>query len=46
MPQIAIAGTGIAGLNAALTPQDVGPSCSSYEASNRNRGVFPSWISA
>ncbi len=38
MPQIAIVGAGIAGLNAALTLQDAGLSCSLYEASNRVGG--------
>ncbi len=38
MPRIAIVGAGIAGLNAALTLQDVGLSCSIYEASNRIGG--------
>ncbi len=38
MPQIAIVGAGIAGLNAALTLQDAGLSCSIYEASNRVGG--------
>ncbi len=38
MPQIAIVGAGIAGLNAALTLQDAGLSCSIYEASNRIGG--------
>jgi monoamine oxidase len=38
MPQIAIVGAGIAGLNAALTLQDAGLSCSVYEASNRIGG--------
>ena len=38
MPQIAIVGAGIAGLNAALTLQDAGLSCSLYEASNRIGG--------
>jgi monoamine oxidase len=38
MSQIAIVGAGIAGLNAALTLQDAGLSCSIYEASNRIGG--------
>ncbi|GCE24350.1 flavin monoamine oxidase family protein [Dictyobacter kobayashii] len=38
MPQIAIVGAGIAGLNAALTLQDAGLSCAIYEASNRIGG--------
>ncbi len=38
MPQIAIVGAGIAGLNAALTLQDAGLSCSIYEASDRVGG--------
>lgn len=38
MPQIAIIGAGIAGLNAALTLQDAGLSCSIYEASDRVGG--------
>src|SRR5215470_6684724 len=38
MPRIAIAGAGIAGLNAALTLQDAGLSCSIYEASDRIGG--------
>ncbi len=38
MPQIAIVGAGIAGLNAALTLQDAGLSCDIYEASNRVGG--------
>src|SRR6202049_1374901 len=38
MPQIAIVGAGIAGLNAALTLQDAGFSCSIYEASDRIGG--------
>jgi monoamine oxidase len=38
MPEIAIVGAGIAGLNAALTLQDAGLSCSIYEASNRIGG--------
>src|SRR5260221_3138782 len=38
MPRIAIVGAGIAGLNAALTLQDAGLSCSVYEASNRIGG--------
>ena len=38
MPQIAIVGAGIAGLNAALTLQDAGLPCSLYEASNRLGG--------
>ncbi len=38
MPRIAIVGAGIAGLNAALTLQDAGLSCSIYEASNRIGG--------
>ncbi len=38
MPQIAIIGAGIAGLNAALTLQDAGLSCCVYEASNRIGG--------
>ncbi|MFL5702148.1 MAG: flavin monoamine oxidase family protein, partial [Ktedonobacteraceae bacterium] len=38
MPQVAIVGAGIAGLNAALTLQDAGLSCSIYEASNRIGG--------
>src|SRR2546430_11078233 len=38
MPQIAIVGAGIAGLNAALTLQDAGLSCSIYEASDRIGG--------
>ncbi len=38
MPRIAIVGAGIAGLNAALTLQDAGLSCSLYEASNRVGG--------
>src|SRR5438270_13244969 len=36
--RIAIIGVGIAGLNAALTLQDAGLSCSVYEASNRLGG--------
>jgi len=38
MPRIAIIGAGIAGLNAALTLQDAGLSCSIYEASDRIGG--------
>jgi monoamine oxidase len=38
MPRIAIVGAGIAGLNAALTLQDAGLSCSIYEASDRIGG--------
>jgi monoamine oxidase len=38
MPQIAIVGAGIAGLNAAVTLQDAGLSCSIYEASDRIGG--------
>lgn len=38
MPQIAIVGAGIAGLNAALTLQDAGLSCEIYEASDRVGG--------
>jgi monoamine oxidase len=38
MPQIAIVGAGIAGLNAALTLQDAGLLCSIYEASDRIGG--------
>jgi monoamine oxidase len=38
MPRIAIVGAGIAGLNAALTLQDAGLSCTIYEASNRIGG--------
>src|SRR5689334_17067229 len=38
MPQIAIIGAGIAGLNAALTLQDAGLSCEIYEASDRIGG--------
>jgi len=38
MPRIAIVGAGIAGLNAALTLQDAGLSCSIYEASDRTGG--------
>lgn len=38
MPRIAIVGAGIAGLNAALTLQDAGLSCSIYEASDRVGG--------
>src|SRR5260370_25595546 len=38
MPQIAIVGAGIAGLNAALTLQDAGLSCNIYEASDRVGG--------
>ena len=38
MPRIAIVGAGIAGLNAALTLQDAGLSCSIYEASERTGG--------
>src|SRR5438132_10864046 len=38
MTQIAVVGAGIAGLNAALTLQDAGLSCSIYEASNRIGG--------
>lgn len=38
MNHIAIVGAGIAGLNAALTLQDAGLSCSIYEASNRIGG--------
>jgi monoamine oxidase len=36
--RIAIIGAGIAGLNAALTLQDVSLACSMYEASNRIGG--------
>ncbi len=38
MTQIAVVGAGIAGLNAALTLQDAGLSCTIYEASNRIGG--------
>ena len=38
MPRIAIVGAGIAGLNAAVTLQDGGLSCSIYEASDRVGG--------
>ena len=38
MTQIAIVGAGMAGLNAALTLQDAGLSCSIYEASHRIGG--------
>lgn len=38
MPRIAIVGAGIAGLNAAVTLQDAGLSCSIYEASDRIGG--------
>ncbi len=38
MPRTAIVGAGIAGLNAALTLQDAGLSCSIYEASDRTGG--------
>jgi monoamine oxidase len=38
MPQIAIVGAGIAGLNAALTLQDAGLACSIYEACDRIGG--------
>src|SRR3984893_13302301 len=38
MPRIAIVGAGIAGLNAAVTMQDAGLSCSIYEASDRIGG--------
>jgi monoamine oxidase len=38
MSRIAIVGSGVAGLNAALTLQDAGLSCSIYEASNRVGG--------
>src|SRR5436305_11835929 len=38
MTHIAIVGAGIAGLNAALTFQDAGLSCSIYEASDRIGG--------
>lgn len=38
MPRIVIVGAGIAGLNAALTLQDAGLSCSIYEASGRIGG--------
>lgn len=38
MPQIAIVGAGIAGLNAALTLQDAGLACSIYEASDHIGG--------
>ena len=38
MTQIAVVGAGIAGLNATLTLQDAGLSCTFYEASNRIGG--------
>src|ERR1700719_285682 len=38
MPRIAIVGAGIAGLNAAVTLQDAGLSCSIYEAADRIGG--------
>ncbi len=38
MTQIAVVGAGIAGLNAALTLQDAGLSCTIYEASHRIGG--------
>jgi 2-polyprenyl-6-methoxyphenol hydroxylase-like FAD-dependent oxidoreductase len=40
MTQIAVVGAGIAGLNAALTSQDAGLSCTIYEASHHE--LFPS----
>lgn len=44
MTQIAVVGAGIAGLNAALTLQDAGLSCTIYEASNRIGGRMHSDI--
>ena len=43
MPRIAIVGAGIAGLNAALTLQDAGLSCSIYEASDRMHSDAITW---
>lgn len=46
MTQIAVVGAGIAGLNAALTLQDAGLSCTIYEASHRIGGRMHSDINS